>query len=455
MMKKLVQTGKKQGYRQIADVIIGDIAKRKLVPGEKLLPQRELAHQLGVAIATVTRAYNHLEQQGFVSSHVGRGTFISGKRQDHSLTDMPRTDVIDLATYKVPVPDLDTKLAETFKAIIADHHPQQILGPSPTAGHLNHRRAIADWLVRYGVNVDPAQVIITNGGQHATMAALSTITHAGETIATEELSDPRMKAVASHLDRRLVGIKMDELGLIPESLDELCHREKIAAIYCTTRLQNPTNTTLPIERRYAVADIARRHDIPIIESDIYGTIFDDPEEPIVALAPERTHFISSFGRIAGPGMKVGCLVSPRSEVVRTQAGVGMSTGAATLIAVELTSRWINSGQLDGMIRWQQADNIRRISLLSTYPLLGTARINSASPHVWLPLPMHWRADNLIESAIDHGVEIAPTHSFVIGRNSLPHAVRLSVGAPLSAEVLQIACTRLERLLETHPKSNFK
>lgn len=456
MSIKAVQFGEKPGYAAIVSAIVDAIARRNLVAGERLPPQRELSHQLGVAIATVGRAYAQLEQQGFVVSHVGRGTFIAGGRTSSASDEVPIAEVIDLSTYKVPVPNIDTTLADTLKTIIAEHHPQQLLGASPTAGTVRHREAMADWVGRFGLSVSAGQVVITNGGQHATMAALSTLTHAGETIATEEFTDPRMKSVASYLDRKLVGIEMDEHGMIPESLAELCSSQPIAAVYLTPRAQNPTNATLPAERRIAIAEIARRYDLPIIESDIYGTLFSEGHElPIAAIAPERTHFITSLGRIAGPGMKVGCLISPVSEVARTQSGVGMSTGSASLIAVELGMRWVADSRLDAMIRWQQAENIRRLSLLATFPLLGQARTHVASPHAWLALPEQWRAEDFVNAAANLGVSIAPTHSFVVGRRAMPHAVRLVIGSPSSVETLQIACERLERLLSAQPKGNFE
>jgi DNA-binding transcriptional MocR family regulator len=456
MLTNVVQFSKKPGYASIVSTIVDGIARRILIAGEKLPPQRELAHQLGVAIATVGRAYTQLEKQGFVVSHVGRGTYIAGGRSEPvDQTQTILSEVIDLSVYRVPIPGVDALLSEMLRDIVSEHHPQQILGYSPAAGQYSHRHAMTDWLQRSGVNATANQVIITNGGQHATMAAISTLTHAGDTIATEEFTDPKMKSVASYLDRKLVGIDMDEDGMIPASLEALCQRQSIAAIYVTTRAQNPTNATLPLERRDAIAAIARRYDLPIIESDIYGTTMADPLPTIFSFAPERTHFITSLGRIAGPGIKVGCLVSPITEVAKTQSGVGMSTGSATPIAAELISRWIRGNHLDGMIRWQQAENIRRLSLLATYPLLGTARSDVASPHVWLPLPEQWRAEDFVDAAMAEGIAIAPTHSFVVGRRSMPHAVRLCIGSPPSVETLQVACGRLERLLNAQPKSSFE
>ena len=152
-------------------------------------------------------------------------------------------------------------------------------------------------------------------------------------------------------------------------------------------------------------------------------------------------------------MKVGCVVSPEREVPRTQAGVGMSTGAATLLTAEIACRWIDEGRIEGMMRWQQAENMRRVSLVAAFPLIGAARSHTTSAHVWLTLPEPWRADEFVDAAATDGVTIAPTHAFVVGRRAVPHAVRLCIGSPPTLDLLEDACARLERLIVTQPRTN--
>ena len=381
------------------------------------------------------------------TSHVGRGTFVSTRETPAG----PDAETIDLATYKVAVPPVQDALARSMQAILAAQDPATILGGAPAAGLPQHRAAIAAWLQRQGVEVRPEQVIVTNGGQHSTMVALSTLTHEGEALATEDVTDPRMRAVASYLGRRLIGVDTDEHGLLPDALDHRCRTERVAAIYLTTRCQNPTTSTLPLDRRLAVAAVARRFDLPIIESDIYGTLLEDPLPPLATIAPERTHAIGAFGRIAGPGMKVGWLVSPARDVVRTQAGVGMSTGSASLMSVELASRWIADGSMETFAQWAASRQSAPASpWWARYPRLAAARSHPRSAHVWLPLPDRWRAEQVVDSAALHGIAIAPTHTFVVGRAVSPHAVRLCIGATDIAS-LDAACERLDRLLGTTPR----
>ena len=161
--------------------------------------------------------------------------------------------------------------------------------------------------------------------------------------------------------------------------------------------------------------------------------------------------MTSLGRIAGPGMKVGCLVSPLESGMRSQSGVGMSTGASSRLQVEIAARWIRNGYIRQMEEWQQDDALRRVALLSAYPALSNAVSLPNSPHIWLGLPDPWRSEDFVDAAAAHGIAIAPTHSFVVGRRHIPHAVRIVLGAPATLEDLDTALDRLERILQNPPR----
>lgn len=452
MIENLIQSGIKPRYKAIVAAVVDGVAQRKFAVGEKLPPQRELAHQLGIAIATVGRAYSELEHMGIVRSHIGRGTYISEIKPKFSNAEINSGRSFDMQTYRVPVADIPGLVADTLRSIAFDDAAALALENCPTQGEYAHRSALSDWLSESGINARPEDIIVTNGGQHATMCALSTVTHPGQTIATEELTDPRMKSVAGYLDRQLAGVEMDEKGMLPDALETLCKSgRRISAIYCTPRNQNPTNAVLPYVRRVAIAEVAEKYDIPIIESDIYGTLRQDEEQPIFSIAPHRTHFVTSLGRIAGPGMKVGCLVSPPESVLRSQSGVGMSTGASSRLQAEIAARWIRGGHIRKMVAWQQDDALRRVALLAAYPMLSNAISLPNSPHIWLGLPDPWRSEEFVDAAAAHGIAIAPTHSFVVGRRQIPHAVRIVLGSPSTIEDLDTALDRLERILQNPPR----
>jgi len=452
IVEELRQVSGPIGFRTIVETVIDAIAAGKLVAGQKLPPQRHLAQDIGVAVATVGRAYSALETQGFITSHVGRGTFIS--LHPHRSREEPpaSSGVIELGVYRAPVPQIRPGLAELLAATAATPNIESILDNAPTAGLAHHREIISHWIKRSQIDTDPDDIVLTNGGQHAVMVALSGLTDGGARIATEELTDPRMKAVANFLGRNLVGVACDQDGMLPDDLDRVCRAAKIAALYCTPRHHNPTNVTMSLERRAEIVAIARRHDLTIIESDIYGSIADDHLTALCQFAPERTYRVSSLARIAGAGMKIGWLITPPGKAKSAHMGVAMSTGFASPFMAELATRMIVDGKMEKMLRWQQVENRRRLSLLHGFSTLSQARGDTTSAHVWLNLPEPWRAEDLVEAAArEHGVNIAPSHTFVVGRKTVPHGIRLVIGAPVSQEQLLLACERLENFLLTGPR----
>ena len=78
------------------------------------------------------------------------------------------------------------------------------------------------------------------------------------------------------LGLRLEGVAMDEEGLVPEALDQAVVETGARLLYCTPTLQNPTTATMSEARKQAIADVAIRHDLTIIEDDIYGILLEEP-----------------------------------------------------------------------------------------------------------------------------------------------------------------------------------
>ncbi len=64
-------------YQQIKDQIKDAILKGELVEGDALPSIRAFANDLNVSVLTIRRVYDELEQEGFVTSQVGIGTFVS------------------------------------------------------------------------------------------------------------------------------------------------------------------------------------------------------------------------------------------------------------------------------------------------------------------------------------------------------------------------------------------
>src|SRR5918993_540105 len=167
-------------YRAIADAIDEDVQKGTLRAGTRLPPHRDLADHLGVTVTTVTRAYTEAARRGLTSGHVGRGTFIRGNEPDDRASESAPFDLsINILMPDKEVANLQPRL---FQRRVLPW--MQLLGYSPTKGHLRHRQAMAAWLARGGLTVDPEHIVLTAGAQHALSATISALLKPGDTLLT-------------------------------------------------------------------------------------------------------------------------------------------------------------------------------------------------------------------------------------------------------------------------------
>ena len=64
-------------YAQIKEQIRDQIMTGELAENEMMPSLRQLAKDLKSSVLTVQRAYNELEQEGFIESHQGKGFYVS------------------------------------------------------------------------------------------------------------------------------------------------------------------------------------------------------------------------------------------------------------------------------------------------------------------------------------------------------------------------------------------
>src|SRR5688572_8410951 len=274
-------------YRAIADAIDEDVQTGALRAGVRLPPHRELADHLGVTVTTITRAYTEAARRGLTSGHVGRGTFIRGNEPDERAAESAPFDLsVNILMPDKEVANLQPRL---FQRRVLPW--MQVLGYSPTKGHLRHRQAMAAWLLRGGFQVDPDHMVLTAGAQHGLSAAFAALLKPGDTLLAEELTYGGARVLAQQHRVKLRGIAMDTEGLRPDALDAACRTSRARALYCMPRLQNPTSAVMSDKRRRQIAALADKYRLMVIEDDTYG--FHSPERaPLMALIPARTVFVT-------------------------------------------------------------------------------------------------------------------------------------------------------------------
>jgi DNA-binding transcriptional MocR family regulator len=441
-------------YRAIAETLAEDVSNGRLTAGTRLPTHRDLAWKLRVTIGTISRAYAEAERRGLIVGEVGRGTFVrppagaAAIMPGDILGETRDPDFIDLTINRPCAAGEGAAMAAALEQLAAEPDLAALLDYQAPAGRQEDRVAGAAFLKVCGLATTPEQVVATAGGQHAMACVIGALTRPGDTLAVEALTYPGLRALASLLHLRLTPIALDEEGLIPEALDTACRAAPVRALYTMPTLHNPTTATMPVTRREALAEVARRHDLALIEDDVYGFLLDAPLSPLVHFAPERAFYITSASKSLMPALRIGYVHAPKAQVEPIAAAVRATIYSAPPLMARIAARWIADGTAARLAE-EKRDETRRRNQMARRILAGFAG-DPAAPHLWVTLPEPWRADEFVATARRRGVGIIPAAAFAVTRQP-PEAVRICLGAQTTADRVERALTQLAELLDSPPE----
>ncbi|HEX6978029.1 MAG TPA: PLP-dependent aminotransferase family protein [Alphaproteobacteria bacterium] len=440
-------------YLAIADVLAADIAAGRLKPGDRLPTHRDLAWRLGVTVGTVTRAYAEAERRGLVAGEVGRGTYIRERSVDTIPPPVTTDDgFVDLAR-NLPAGGSDNReIAATLAEIGDSGDFAPLIGYAPNLGLPQHREAGAQWIMRSGLATSPAQVAVTAGAQHGMLVALAALTRAGDVVLTEQLTFYGLKSLATLLSLRLHGVAIDEYGLVPDALDAACRLTGAKALYCIPTLHNPTTALMPEARRAEIADVCRRHDVVIIEDDIYGFLAGTAPRPLSSFAPDRAVFVTSLSKAVAPGLRIGYVRANETLIERIGSSLRATTWMAPPVTAEIAARLIRSGQAESMARRMKDETEARQKIAARVLAGADYAAHAASFHIWLKLPEPWRREEFTRQVRRRGVGVAPADVFAVGRAPVPHAVRVGLSAAQNRAQLERALGLIADVLREPPET---
>jgi DNA-binding transcriptional MocR family regulator len=425
-------------YGEHVERLAAAIADGRLKAGSRLPAQRDYADEHGIAPATVARIYRELEQRGLTVGETGRGTFVrapeSQRAADFSHRFPRDADTIDLEFNYPVLPEQASQLRQALRELANQGDLMSLLSYQPYPGRTEDREIAADWLARSEPDAPPPswhEVLMCAGSQHALSVLLMALAQPRDVIAVEALTYPGFKSAAHLLGIPLLAIDMDDNGLIPAALEAACrdHGSRLRMVYTMPTLQNPTGIVMPLARRQALVDVARRHDLWLIDDSVYGFLIDTPPPRLRSLAPERVIEIHSVSKSGAPGLRAGFIVAPERARARLEDGLRATLWTTSPLTIALVSRWMQDGTLDDWIRQKrvmarQRQTLAR-TLLNDWPITG----NRQGFHLVLTLPEHWRADDFVLALSRERVAVTPLSAFCAEPGAAPRAIRIALAAP--------------------------
>lgn len=359
-------------------------------------------------------------------------------------------DVISFAGG-LPAPEsfpLDA-LRAAFDDVLREVGPAS-LQYSTTEGH----PALREWLAAResaaGVPTTPEQVLIVSGSQQGLDLIGKAFIDDGSKVLVESPTYLGAMQAFAMFGARCAELPCDDAGIVPERIDAaLAGGARFA--YVMPTFSNPTGRTLSAQRRSALAAVARRFDLMLVEDDPYGELYYRAAPPpgLRHHAPERTVRLGSFSKILAPGLRIGYVIAPTSVIdvlVRLKQATDLHT--ATL-AQQAAFRVLSSGLLDRhlpAVRERYASQCRVMleALEEQMPSGTTWTRPEGGMFVWLELPQNVDAEPLLAQALEQRVAFVPGSAFFAAaarRNTL----RLSF-VTVSPERIRAGVATLARLV---------
>ncbi len=463
-------------YRQIAAQIRARVESGELSEGDRLPPIRELAGQLGVNRETVSSAYEELAALGVVDAHVGRGTFVRGRRprplapvapapaplsaRAERLLQFERARVSygagrgSIALQKL-VPDPRHYPIDAFRRSLARVMTElggDILGYGDPQGYQGLRALIAESLRANGVVVGPESLVLCQGASQGIALALRLFADSGDAVAVEEPTYQNALGALAALGLRPVAVPMRRGGADLDALDRALARPDVKALYTIPTFHNPMGISTPLEHRRELLALAGRHGKAVIE-DAYEMDLRYAGRPVLSLAALDDNGLVvqllSFSKSLFPGVRIGAIVARGRHVdavlaLRHAADLGGSLPLQAALADFMATGAYERHLASQRRRLRSRRDALVVALARELPEGAWWTEPEGGLQLWLELPAPLDSREIHADALRAGVLVAPGFQFhTDGRPS--RGFRLSIGCADEAEI-QEGIARLGRVV---------
>jgi len=482
-------------YEQLANWIERLIQERNVMPGERLPTVRELSRTLSVSATTVTSAFFLLEQRKIISAEVGRGTFVSKSLHGDASVGSDGDVMYSPSRLGPPLPAvawrrrtlmaLSSRLRATFPSTIdcSTGRPDPALLPfsviqrawnrtmlNVAAGDLQYtgpepivplREHLVKRLSNDGVPVRGQDLLICNSAQQAFTMTMEIL--AGQfgreqiTIAVEEPAYPTMLDTLERSGFQMIGLAMDEFGVIPESLGEAL-RAGAHSVYFTPRAQNPTGASWSVERRIEIADVLAAHPrVLILEDDQFAEVAGT--HPGSLLADPRLEsnvvYVRSFSKSVAPDLRIAAIAARPPLIDRFFEVKSLSDGWTSRLIQNVLSNVFADDEFEPSLKEARtAYEIRRHNASQAancflIPAGGSTWEGMDGVNIWVHLPPGRDAREVIELAAAAGLQLAEGEPFYLAQGH-HNVLRLNAGS-VSPEMATRAGNILGKCCIVSPK----
>ena len=443
-------------YLQVTEQIKKLIEEDK-IEEDKLPSIRQLAKNLGVNNVTIVNAYKQLEQDGYVYSIKGSGTYIKRIPNPDDFSYLEEGDMELMVSGILPIspdsinfasvsPRPDVFPIEEFKQsltqVLDRDGAHAFLYPEIT-GYEPLRESISRFLLENShIKVSKDQILITSGGQQALDIISKTLINQGDCILVE---NPTYSGAISAFESRgakIIGIPMLEDGIDINLLKTYIRRYNPKFLYIMTNFQSPTTYSYSNSKKEELLSLAYEYGFYIIEDDFLTDLSFNEMIDLPLKSKDRYDnviFIKSFSKIFMPGVRIGFITLPNKlfkDIIKAKHTTDISSSGFLQRAFDEYLRkgyWKNHIQRVREVYKETYDYfITELNRLREYGIEFNAPNGGLS--IWIKLPEDIDGVELYKECIQYNLSIVPGKVFFTDNNLYSNYIRLSFGTVDKKEI---------------------
>ena len=380
------------------------------------------------------------------------------------------TEQPDIISFAGGLPAPEVFPVEEFKKAcntVLDEFGAQALQYSTTEGYRPLREMIARHATRFGIDITPDNILITSGSQQALDFIGRVFINQGDHIVCESPTYLGALQAWNAYGSQYVSVPSDENGMIVDELEKAL-RVGPKFIYILPNFQNPAGSTLSLERRKRLVELADQYGVPIIEDDPYGQLrYEGEHLPSVVTLDSQYRgdngtytgnviYLSTFSKLLAPGIRLAWVVAPQ-QVIRKLVMAKQAADLHTATFNQIVAFEVGKGGfLDEHVKFIRATYTeRRDIMLETMDEVFPSEVRWTHPQggmfLWGILPQGMDAAEVLKVAVEKKVAFVPGGSFHPnggGENTM--RLNFSFSSP---EIIREGITRLGLLLRELVRKN--
>lgn len=460
----LPQRGSRQRMAALHGQLRAAILDGRLKPGLRLPATRALAEALEVSRNTVVAAYDLLLAEGYIEARRGAGNFVADlaarRGERHARRNASSSDN-RLAPYwrslaAVPAPMQMGAVAYDFRLGTPDSRSfpydiwrrlssralRQLSKTAQLYDHASGRLALREAIAQHisfarAVSCEPEDVIVTSGAQQAfDLLARVLVTPGRTVVAVEDPGYPSVRAVFLAAGARVVGVPVDEEGVIVEQLPRDAN-----VIYVTPSHQFPLGVVMSPRRRVALLAFARARNALVIEDD-YDSEFRYSGRPLDALQTldrdDSVCYVGTFSKCMLPTLRLGYAVVPpwlHDAFVHAKHQADLH---GDVLTQNTLATFIAEGHLVRHVRhMRKLYAERRDALLQALQRHGKERLRAwpsdAGLHVAANLDTNTDTRTLLMRAMQNGIRLESLNAYAV-ENASVNGLAFGLGAIEAANI---------------------